>query len=62
MHVRTLELAGFRSYPSLSFTPDPGLNVLIGPNGHGKTSLLEAIHVLIAGRSFAQELLGWRHG
>lgn len=63
MHVRWLELVGFRNYPSLSFEPDPGLNVLVGPNGHGKTSLLEAVHVLLAGRSFRTprlaECLGW---
>jgi DNA replication and repair protein RecF len=58
VYVRSLELAGFRCYPSLSFAPDPGLNALIGPNGHGKTSLLEAIHVLIAGRSFRTPRLG----
>jgi DNA replication and repair protein RecF len=66
VHVRTLELAGFRNYASLSFTPDPGLNALIGPNGHGKTSLLEAIHVLIAGRSFRTprlaECVAWDGG
>ncbi|HEV8675763.1 MAG TPA: DNA replication and repair protein RecF [Methylomirabilota bacterium] len=52
MHVRWLELSGFRNYASLSFAPDPGLNVLIGRNGQGKTSLLEALHVLLTGRSF----------
>ncbi len=52
MHVRWLELAAFRNYASLSFAPDPGLNVLIGPNGQGKTSLLEAAHLLLTGRSF----------
>jgi DNA replication and repair protein RecF len=45
-------LSAFRGYASLSFAPDPGLNVLIGPNGQGKTSLLEAVHVLLTGRSF----------
>jgi DNA replication and repair protein RecF len=50
--VRWIELVGFRGYASLSFTPDPGLNALVGPNGHGKTSLLEAFHVLLTGRSF----------
>jgi DNA replication and repair protein RecF len=52
VHVRWLELAGFRNYAALSFQPDPGLNILVGPNGHGKTSLLEAVAVLTAGRSF----------
>lgn len=52
MHVRWLELSAFRNYASLSFAPDPGLNALIGPNGQGKTSLLEALHLLLTGRSF----------
>jgi DNA replication and repair protein RecF len=52
VHVRWLTLSAFRNYASLRFTPDPGLNVLIGRNGQGKTSLLEALHVLLTGRSF----------
>src|SRR5262249_10472388 len=52
VHVRWLELSAFRNYASLSFAPDPGLNVLVGPNGQGKTSLLEALHLLLTGRSF----------
>jgi DNA replication and repair protein RecF len=52
VQVRWLTLSAFRGYASLSFAPDPGLNVLIGPNGQGKTSLLEAVHVLLTGRSF----------
>jgi len=45
-------LSAFRNYSSLRFTPDPGLNILVGPNGQGKTSLLEAFHVVLTGRSF----------
>lgn len=52
MHVRWLQLSSFRNFASLSFEPDPGLNILIGANGQGKTSLLEAVHLLLAGRSF----------
>jgi DNA replication and repair protein RecF len=52
VQVRWLELSAFRNYASLSFNPDPGLNVLVGPNGQGKTSLLEALHLLLTGRSF----------
>lgn len=42
--VRNLELIDWR--------PAFGLNVLVGPNGGGKTSLLEAIHMAAVGRSF----------
>jgi DNA replication and repair protein RecF len=63
VHVRWIEVATFRNYASLSFTPDPGLNVLVGRNGQGKSSLLEALHVLLTGRSFRTprlaECIGW---
>ena len=66
MHVRWIELAGFRNHTSLTFAPDPGLNVLVGRNGQGKTSLLEALHVLLTGRSFRTaklaDCLGWDAG
>jgi DNA replication and repair protein RecF len=47
-----LTLAGFRSHPDLRFEPDEGVNVLVGPNGSGKTSLLEAIGYLVTLSSF----------
>lgn len=42
----------FRCFTSFEFSPDPHLNVIVGGNGAGKTSLLEAIFVLGRGRSF----------
>jgi DNA replication and repair protein RecF len=63
VHVRWLEVVAFRNHASLSFAPDRGLNVLSGRNGHGKTSLLEAVHLLLTGRSFrtahAAECVAW---
>lgn len=38
--------------------PGPGLSVVVGPNGSGKTSLLEACHILGLGRSFRTHRLG----
>jgi DNA replication and repair protein RecF len=38
-------------------TPSPHLNLIVGPNGSGKTSLLEAIYILSHGRSFRSHLL-----
>jgi DNA replication and repair protein RecF len=37
---------------SLDCAPGEGLNVFVGDNGSGKTSILEAIHLLGSGRSF----------
>ena len=44
MFVRRLELVDFRSYQHLVVEFEPGCNVLVGPNGVGKTNLLEALH------------------
>jgi len=41
-----LELSDFRSYGSLRFSPERGINVLVGSNAAGKTNLLEAIGYL----------------
>jgi DNA replication and repair protein RecF len=47
-----LELSEFRVFPRAVFEPDPeGTTVLLGPNGTGKTSLLEAVGYLGLGRS-----------
>ncbi|HEX6056808.1 MAG TPA: DNA replication/repair protein RecF [Intrasporangium sp.] len=46
MHVRHLTLKDFRSYPSADVALSPGVTTLIGPNGQGKTNLVEAIGYL----------------
>ncbi len=51
MELTRLALEDFRSYAAAELTPDPGLTVVAGPNGTGKTNLLEAIHTTIVGRS-----------
>ncbi|MCW2566586.1 MAG: replication and repair protein recF, partial [Mycobacterium sp.] len=43
MHVRHLSLVDFRSYATAELALDPGPSVLVGPNGQGKTNLVEAI-------------------
>lgn len=63
MRLETLELSNFRNYESARHNFRPGVNAIIGPNGRGKTNLLEAICILIAGRSprtsHARELIRW---
>ncbi|MDE0607415.1 MAG: DNA replication/repair protein RecF [Acidimicrobiaceae bacterium] len=49
MAIKTLELIDFRIYAHAAVEFDPGLTVIVGENGQGKTSLLEAIS-WIAGR------------
>ncbi len=46
MELAWLELSDFRSYGSLRFSPDRGINVLVGRNATGKTNLLEAVGYL----------------
>jgi DNA replication and repair protein RecF len=41
--VRRLDLVDFRSYPRAEVEFEPGASVLVGPNGHGKTNLVEAM-------------------
>ena len=43
MYVRRLELADFRSYERVEVDFEPGPSVLVGPNGFGKTNLVEAM-------------------
>jgi len=50
--LTSLNIENFRNLESASIEPAPGLNWLFGENGAGKTSVLEAIHVLARGRSF----------
>ena len=52
MFVQDLEITNLRILDSAMLVPGQGLNVLYGPNGSGKTSVLEALHLLGVGRSF----------
>ncbi len=51
MYVKSLSLRAFRCYPSLHLTPGPGINILVGANAMGKSSVLEAIYLLATTRS-----------
>jgi DNA replication and repair protein RecF len=43
VHVRRVELTDFRSYAHTEVDFEPGPSVLVGPNGYGKTNLIEAL-------------------
>ena len=52
MQIGWIQLLEFRNYHTLTYTPSERLNLLTGPNAQGKTNLLEALGVLLTGRSF----------
>lgn len=52
MQVTRLTASGLRRFQNVTFEPAAGLNLIIGDNGAGKTSLLEALHLMAYGRSF----------
>ena len=43
MHVTHLSLVDFRSYTTVELAFEQGVTALVGPNGQGKTNLIEAI-------------------
>jgi len=52
MQVTRLAVAGLRRFDHIELSPAAGLNLITGDNGAGKTSLLEALHLMAYGRSF----------
>jgi DNA replication and repair protein RecF len=60
----TIELTDLRNIRAASLALSPGLNVFLGRNAQGKTSILEAVGLLARGRSFRtdQTRVAIRHG
>lgn len=52
--LQRLSLRAFRNYSSIDLELSPGLTLVVGPNGHGKTNLIEAINFLCLGRSYRE--------
>lgn len=63
MILQELTLQDWRNYGSQTLSLHPTLNIFIGPNGQGKTNLLESIYYLCYGKNFRgnkdQELVHW---
>lgn len=63
MQLKQLSLQNFRSHTTTSVSFEPGINLILGPNGSGKTNILEAIFILTCGKSFRSsslsKLINW---
>lgn len=58
MMFSRLTIHNFRNIEACDLSLSAGFNFLVGPNGSGKTSVLEAIYYLGHGRSFRTHLTG----
>ena len=45
MWLSSVQLLGYRNYADLELSLSPGITLLHGPNGEGKTNLIEAVHL-----------------
>jgi len=63
VYLSHLSLRHFRNYARLELDLAPGLTVLVGDNGQGKSNLLEALYLLATSRSpragADRELISW---
>ena len=52
-----IKLENFRNFKELSINFNNKCNIILGPNGSGKTNLLESISLFEKGRGFRKDLL-----
>ena len=52
MEINSINMISFRNHKNTKISFGPGMNIIWGKNGSGKTSILEAIHSLSLGNSF----------
>lgn len=52
MHIERIELTNFRNYEKLKLNNLGNINIIIGDNGIGKTSIIESIYVASTARTF----------
>ncbi|MBU4430585.1 AAA family ATPase, partial [Patescibacteria group bacterium] len=64
MFLNSLNLQNFRSYSSKSVDFLSNVNLIFGPNGSGKTNILEAIFLLSGANSFRAsrlaQMISWQ--
>lgn len=52
MRLQSITYENFRNHRFLRFEPSTGINLLYGPNGSGKTSMLEGVHFCALTKGF----------
>lgn len=52
MIIKSIKLTNFRNHSTYKLTCDNETSLILGSNGWGKTSILEAIYILTRGKSF----------
>jgi putative ATP-dependent endonuclease of the OLD family len=57
-HIQKIKLQNFKRFKSLSIDFDPGINILIGDNESGKSSILSAINLVLSGSKSKIETIG----
>ncbi|TFF39141.1 AAA family ATPase [Mucilaginibacter psychrotolerans] len=55
MRIDSIKVQNFKNFDNLEVSFDPGVNLFVGSNGSGKTSILEAINVAAGGFFGSQE-------
>lgn len=52
MYLKNISLLNYKNFESTSFDFDAKINCLVGPNGIGKTNILDSIYHLALGKSY----------
>src|ERR1700748_3549222 len=63
MHLSSISLKGFKSFPDrtrLTFTP--GVSVIVGPNGSGKSNITDALLWAMGEQSMQDVIVAGAHG
>ena len=60
--IRTLNIDGFKNLKNISVDLRPGLNVLVGPNGTGKSNILSALEFVSSLFKFNLDEVPWQMG
>lgn len=64
MYLKKLSIVQYKNFDSINFEFDPKINCLVGPNGTGKTNVLDSIYHLAFGKSYFNPVTGQniKHG